>query len=79
MSELTAKENIKTADTVKRITATAVMAALTTLMTAYIFHIPVGVNGGYVHLGDTMIWQQHFCHYLTHVRQERSEVAWQIF
>ena len=42
MSELTAKENIKTADTVKRITATAVMAALTTLMTAYIFHIPVG-------------------------------------
>ena len=49
MSELTAKENIKTADTVKRITATAVMAALTTLMTAYIFHIPVGVNGGYVH------------------------------
>ena len=46
MSELTAKENIKTADTVKRITATAVMAALTTLMTAYIFHIPVGVNGG---------------------------------
>ena len=39
MSELTAKENIKTADTVKRITATAVMAALTTLMTAYIFHI----------------------------------------
>ena len=41
MSELTAKENIKTADAVKRITATAVMAALTTLMTAYIFHIPV--------------------------------------
>lgn len=31
MSELTAKENIKAADTVKRITATAVMAALTTL------------------------------------------------
>ena len=46
MSELTAKENINTADPVKRITATAVMAALTTLMTAYIFHIPVGVTGG---------------------------------
>ena len=30
MSELTAKENIRTAGTVKRITATAVMAALTT-------------------------------------------------
>ena len=39
MSELTAKENIKTADTVKRITATAVMAALTTLMTAYILSL----------------------------------------
>ena len=50
MSELTAKENIRTAGTVKRITATAVMAALTTLMTTYIFHIPV------VHLGDTMIY-----------------------
>ena len=46
MSELTAKENIKTADTVKRITATAVMAALTTIMKYYILHIPEGENGG---------------------------------
>ena len=57
MSEITsAKENAQSTSTVKKITATAVMAALTTLMTAYIFHIPVGVNGGYVHLGDTMIY-----------------------
>ena len=57
MSEVTTtKQNVQTASTVKKITATAVMAALTTLMTAYIFHIPVGVNGGYVHLGDTMIY-----------------------
>ena len=57
MSEITtAKENVHSTSTVKKITATAVMAALTTLMTAYIFHIPVGVNGGYVHLGDTMIY-----------------------
>ena len=42
MSEITsAKENAQSTSTVKKITATAVMAALTTLMTAYIFHIPV--------------------------------------
>ncbi|WP_026497755.1 TIGR04002 family protein [Butyrivibrio sp. WCD2001] len=35
---------------------TGVMAALTTIFTAYIFHIPVGVNGGYVHFGDTVIY-----------------------
>ena len=57
MSELTAKENIKTADTVKRITATAVMAALTTLMTAYIFHIPVGaIGGGLADLLTAPVW-----------------------
>lgn len=57
MSEVTtAKQQIQTTSTVKKMTATAVMAALTTLMTAYLFHIPIGVNGGYVHLGDTMIY-----------------------
>lgn len=57
MSQITtAKQHLQTTSTVRKITATAVMAALTTLMTAYIFHIPVGVNGGYVHLGDTMIY-----------------------
>lgn len=35
---------------------TGVLAALTTIFTAYIFHIPVGVNGGYVHFGDTVIY-----------------------
>lgn len=39
-----------------RLTVSAVLAALTTLMTAYILHIPVGTNGGYVHLGDTIIY-----------------------
>ena len=39
MSEVTTtKQNVQTASTVKKITATAVMAALTTLMTAYILH-----------------------------------------
>ena len=60
MSEITsAKENAQSTSTVKKITATAVMAALTTLMTAYIFHIPVGVNGGYVHLAGNHSWH-HF-------------------
>lgn len=35
---------------------TATLAALTTIFTAYIFHIPVGVNGGYVHFGDSIIY-----------------------
>ena len=32
------------------------MAALITIMTAYICHIPIGVNGGYVHCGDSLIY-----------------------
>jgi len=35
------------------LTMTALMAALITIMTAYICHIPVGVNGGYIHFGDS--------------------------
>lgn len=41
---------------VHRMTATALLAAMTTLMTAYLFHIPVGVNGGYIHFGDAIIY-----------------------
>ena len=33
-----------------------VFAALITLFTAYILHIPVGINGGYIHVGDTFIY-----------------------
>ena len=32
------------------------MAALITIMTAYICHIPVGTNGGYIHFGDALIY-----------------------
>lgn len=57
MTDFTAgKEQTQQNVTVRRLTVTAVFAALTTLMTAYIFHIPVGMNGGYVHLGDAMIY-----------------------
>ena len=37
-------------------TATSLFAAMITLMTAYIFHIPYGTNGGYVHFGDALIY-----------------------
>ncbi len=40
----------------RRLTVTAVFAAMITLMTAYIFHVPVGLNGGYVHFGDALIY-----------------------
>lgn len=41
---------------VSYLTMTALMATLITIMTAYICHIPIGVNGGYVHFGDTLIY-----------------------
>ena len=51
----TGKEAIR-ASKVKYITMTGIMAALITLMTAYICHVPVGANGGYVHFGDSLIY-----------------------
>ena len=41
---------------IKYLTITGVMAAMITIMTAYICHIPIGTNGGYVHFGDTLIY-----------------------
>lgn len=38
------------------LTLTGLFAAMITLMTAYIFHIPYGANGGYIHFGDTLIY-----------------------
>ncbi len=35
---------------------TGMFAALITLMTAYICHVPVGINGGYIHLGDAFVY-----------------------
>lgn len=37
-------------------TTTALFAALICITTAYIFHIPFGANGGYVHVGDSLIY-----------------------
>ena len=41
---------------VRYLTMTGLMAALITIMTAYICHIPVGMNGGYIHFGDSLIY-----------------------
>lgn len=41
---------------IKYLTLTGLMAALITIMTAYIAHVPIGVNGGYIHFGDSLIY-----------------------
>ncbi len=41
---------------VRYLTMTGFMAALITIMTAYICHVPVGMNGGYLHFGDSLIY-----------------------
>lgn len=38
------------------ITTTALLSAMITVMTAYIAHIPIGINGGYIHFGDSLIY-----------------------
>lgn len=38
------------------LTLTGLMAAMITVMTAYICHIPTGINGGYIHFGDSIIY-----------------------
>lgn len=39
-----------------QIVTTGLFAAMITVMTAYICHIPYGANGGYIHFGDTLIY-----------------------
>ena len=34
----------------------AMFAAMVTVTTAYLFHIPIGSNGGYIHVGDAFIY-----------------------
>ena len=38
------------------LTTTALFAALICVTTAFICHIPVGINGGYIHIGDALIY-----------------------
>ena len=39
-----------------KLTMTGLFAAMITVMTAYICHIPYGANGGYIHFGDALIY-----------------------
>lgn len=39
-----------------KIVTAGLFAAMITIMTAYICHIPYGINGGYIHFGDTLIY-----------------------
>lgn len=50
------KHQLKQTTKVKYLTLTGLMAAMITIMTAYICHIPIGVNGGYIHFGDSLIY-----------------------
>lgn len=56
------KSSTKTSDKVssnikiKYMTSSAVLAALITVFTAFICHIPAGPNGGYIHFGDSLIY-----------------------
>ena len=38
------------------LTMSSLFAALICLFTAYILHIPFGANGGYIHIGDALIY-----------------------
>ena len=54
MQKLATKSVVKSKN--KYLTTSALFAALICVTTAYIFHIPFGVNGGYVHIGDALIY-----------------------
>ncbi|MFX0548997.1 TIGR04002 family protein [Hathewaya histolytica] len=40
----------------KILVVTSMFAALICLTTAFLFHIPTGINGGYIHIGDAFIY-----------------------
>ena len=50
------RTHVNTTVMVKRLVITAIMAAMVTLMTAYICHVPTGINEGYIHFGDALIY-----------------------
>ena len=52
----TTKANVSQSAKMRYVTLTGLMAAMTALMTAYICHIPTGINGGYIHFGDSLIY-----------------------
>ena len=55
-TKTTVKEKTSQSAKMRYLTLTGLMAAMITMMTAYICHIPIGVNGGYIHFGDSIIY-----------------------
>lgn len=51
-----AKEKTSQSTKMRCLTLTGLMAAMIAIMTAYICHIPIGANGGYIHFGDSLIY-----------------------
>lgn len=47
---------MNTSNKTKNIVLTALFAAMICITIAFLFHIPTGFNGGYIHLGDTLIY-----------------------
>ena len=54
MQKLISKPSLKTKN--KYLTTSALFAALICVTTAYVCHIPFGTNGGYIHIGDALIY-----------------------
>lgn len=50
------KSDLSKRQSIVQLTTTGLFAAMITLMTAYILHIPYGANGGYIHFGDALIY-----------------------
>ncbi|MCR5776874.1 MAG: TIGR04002 family protein [Lachnospiraceae bacterium] len=48
--------NNKDHSKLRLLTLSGLLISLTTIFTAYIFHFPVGTNGGYIHFGDAVIY-----------------------
>ncbi|MBR1701717.1 MAG: TIGR04002 family protein [Lachnospiraceae bacterium] len=55
-TQVSAKSRAIQSVNTKYLTMSGLMAAMITIMTAYIGHIPTGVNGGYIHFGDSLIY-----------------------
>ena len=47
---------VNTEKTLKRLAVSALFAAMICVVTAYIFHIPICMNGRYIHFGDVFVF-----------------------
>ncbi len=45
-----------TAKTLKRLAVSALFSAMICVVTAYIFHVPICMNGRYIHFGDVFVF-----------------------